>query len=240
MSNHQDNKFFGVFVSDKYVDFKKFVRDLLGLDIPGCSFNENSFFYELDHVELYDFSGLINFLFNLKRKEGKSMHKFESIPGELNINEKRVLHAMIKNPEMSSSEIAKKIWISKPTVIKLRKKLLEEEYVYPYIIPNFKKMGFPYIARMSFKFDLGLPKDLCKEFDSHRIFMRILGKKRITDIVLFENEDQYEYGIDLIKKYYRKNGIDFDSNSDIFLIQKRHFGNSNMEFFIDEKLFGDE
>ena len=44
LSNYQDDKFFGVFVSNKYVDFKRFLNDVVGSDILKNGFNEDSFF----------------------------------------------------------------------------------------------------------------------------------------------------------------------------------------------------
>lgn len=70
--------------------------------------------------------------------------------------------------------------------------------------------------------------------------MRIFGKKSITNIILFENKEQYKEEIDSIKKYYRERNIDFDLNSNIFPIQKRHFDSSKVESFINDKLFSDE
>jgi len=201
-------------------------------------FNEDSFFYDLDSVELYDVSRLINSLFGLNRKEKPVVYKFENGVAELSVNEKRVLHAVVKNPEMSSAEIAKKIWTSKPTVIKVKKKLLDEGYIYPCVVPDFRKMGFPYIVRLSFDSDLSMIS--VKELNDSRVIFRAGGKKKMTKIMLFVSVEEYEDEVDLIKESYRKKGIDIKLNSEIFQLQKRRVNNSMMESFVSDKLFGDE
>ena len=189
---------------------------------------------------MYDVSKLLNSLFVLGRNEKSAVHKFENGEIELNVNEKRVLHAMIKDAEMSSADIAKKIWTSKPTVIKVKKKLLEEGYVYPYVVPDFKKLGFSYIARLSFLSDSDLSKVSIKEPNDPRVILRVIGKRELVKIILFESMEEYEDGVDLIKESYRKKGIDFRLNSEIFPMQKRRSGNSKMDGFVSDKLFGDE
>jgi len=240
LSNYQDDKLLGVFVSDRYVDFKKFLDDFGGVDKFRNDFHKNSFFYDLDSIKLYDASGLVNSMFGLKRSEVATVCEFDNGAVELNTNEKRVLHAMVKYPEMSSSDIAKKIWTSKPTVIKIRKKLLDQGYVYPYVLPDFRKMGFSCVARLSFNFDSGLPIEVDKERVDPRIVLLVKGKKKMVKIMLFSNEDEYIEEIDLIKDFYRKKGFDFSLNSDVFLLQKRRSCNTNMESYVNDVLFGDE
>jgi PAS domain S-box-containing protein len=240
MSNYQDDKLLAGFTSDKYVDIKRFLEQVADINGLKHRINENSFFYDLDDVFLYDVSGLVNSLFGLNRKERPTVYKFKNGAESLSINEKRVLHAVIKDPGMSSAEIAKKIWTSKPTVIKVKKKLLDEDYIYPYVSLDFRKMGFLYMARFSFEFDSDSSMWANKESRDVRVVLRIVGKKRMTKIMLFASEEEYEEEVDVIKGVYRKKGIDFKLNSAVFPIQKRKSTSSKMESFISDRLFGDE
>jgi len=240
MSNYYDNKLLAGFTSDKYVDIKRFLEEISEINGLKHKVNENSFFYDLDDVFLYDLSGLVNSLFDLKRKEKAVVCKFENGATELSINEKRVLHAVIKDPEMSSAEIAKKIWTSKPTVIKVKKKLLDEGYIYACIGLDFRKIGFPYIARFSFEFETESPMWSGKDSNDVRVVLRVVGRKKMTKIMLFTSEEEYEEEIDMVKKSYRKSGHDFNLDSAIFPIQKRRVASSKMESFISDRLFGDE
>ena len=247
LNNYQDEKFFGVFVSDKYVAFRKFLEALEdeNKDVLRLGFNENSFFFDLEDFELRDFSGIVNSLFGLRRKELAQVYDFSSAApkGELfvlNVNERRVLHAMIKDPDMSSAEIARKVWISKPTVIKIRNKLLKEGFVYAMNVPNFRKLGLECFARLSYEFDSDLPADVKKKGDISRTVLRVNGKKRITKFVLFANKEEYLEEIDLIKEVYRKSGVYFRLNSEVFVIQKRGKNNFDLEPFVGDLLFGDD
>ncbi|MCK4650159.1 PAS domain-containing protein [Candidatus Pacearchaeota archaeon] len=234
--NLQDEKFFGLFVSNKFVDFRKFIEEFCYQN-KGMRIRDSSFFYELENFELRDASGLINFIFGLGRKGRGIVCDFSNDGVELNGNEKRVLHAMVQNPELSSSEIAKKIWISKPTVIKIKKKILEEEFIYSYIVPDFRKLGFNFMAKFSYEFDSEIPKEVKKSGVDSMILFKVMGKKRIVKFVLFESEEEYLEEVDLIRDTYRKIGFYFNFKSDIFPIQKRGKGNLNLESFIGELLF---
>jgi len=239
--NCQDDKLFTGFTSDKYVDFRGLMEQVCEDDALIGNLNESSFFYNLNNFFFYDVSALINSVFGLKKKESPAVYQFKNgALDELNINEKRVLHAAVKDSEMSSSDIAKKIWISKPTVIKIKKKLLKENYVYPYAVPDFRKLGFSYFARFSLEFDSDLSEINGKEPHDARTIIRVEGKRKITKIILFTSEEEYEEKVALIREIYRKKGVGFKLNSKIFPIQKRWFKNSKIESFVNDRLFGAE
>ncbi len=238
-SNYQDEKFFGVFVSDKYVAFRRFLEAFEEGNRKALSmgFEENSFFYDLEKFELMDFSEIVNSLFGLGRKEKAVVHNFENEVVDLNVNEKRVLHAMIQDANMSSSEIAKKVWISKPTVIKIRNRLLNEGFIYAMIVPDFRKLGLEYFGRFSYEFDSGVPADIKKREDVPRTVLRVSGKKKVSKFILFASKGDYTQEVDLIKETHRKSGVYCRFKSEIFAIQKRGKNNFNMEPFINELLF---
>ncbi len=238
-SNYYDEKFFGVFVSNKYVTFRKFLEVFEDENKKALSmgFEENSFFYELEKFELMDFSEVINSLFGLGKREKAVVHNFEGGGFELNANERRVLHAMIQDPNMSSSEIAKKIWISKPTVIKIRNKLIDEGFVYAMVVPNFRKLGLGYFSRFSFEFDSDLSSDIKDKGDVSRVILKVMGKKKISKFILFASEEDYTQEVDLIKETHRRSGVYCRFKSEIFEIQKRGKNNFNLEPFINELLF---
>lgn len=242
LNNYQDEKFFGVFVSDKYVVFRKFLEafEEENKDALRLGFNENSFFYDLEDFELRDFSCIINFLFGLGRKEKAVVYDFTGIPESLNINEKRVLHAMVKSPDMSSAEIAKKVWVSKPTVIKVRNKLIDEGFVYAMVVPDFKKLGLKYFGRLSYDFDAELTSEDKKKGDVSRTILRINGKRKVVKFILFMSEEEYVEEVDLVREAYRRSGVYFRLNSEVFAMQKRGKNNFDLEPFVNELLFGDE
>jgi PAS domain-containing protein/DNA-binding MarR family transcriptional regulator len=166
LCNFQDKKFFFVLVSDKYVLLKRFLSNFIKKNEKTLKFGlkDLTFFYDLDKIEMLGFADFINSVFSLKMKNGKNVYNFGSnVVCDLNINEKRVFHSIIKHPEDSSSKISERIWISKPTVIKIRKKLLNEGYLYPLVVPNVRKLGYHYVARISFDFDSDIPLEILKK-----------------------------------------------------------------------------
>jgi len=236
LRNVQDDKAFGVFVAKRFVDFKKFCEDFCH-ENKGVRFRESSFFYGLDSFELKDSSGLVDFVFGLGRKGEATFCGFGNDGVELNVNEKRVFHAMVQNPRLSSADIAKKIWISKPTVIKIRNKLLDDGIVYAYVVPDFRKLGFKFVAKFLYEFDAEVPKGIGKDDIDSRVLFRVVGSNRIVKFALFESEDEYLEEVDLIREVYRKSEVYLDFKSDLFPIQKRGKGNLDLEPFIRELLF---
>ncbi|MBS3087388.1 PAS domain-containing protein [Candidatus Pacearchaeota archaeon] len=242
LCNYHEDKFFGVFVSDKYVEFRKFLEKFENenKEMLRLGFNENSFFYDLEDFELRDFSEIVNSLFELGRKEKAVVYDFKGRPEELNVNEKRVLHAMIRDPDMSSADIAKKVWVSKPTVIKIRNKLIDEGFVYAMVIPDFKKLGLGFFGRLCYEFDSDLPVDVKKKGDISRTVLRVNGKRKVTKFILFSSEEEYVGEVDLIKESYRRSGVYFKLDCEIFEMQKRGKKNFDLEPFVNELLFGNE
>ncbi len=258
LSNYRDEKFFGVFVSDKYVVFRKFLErfEEENKEALRLGFNENSFFYDLEDFELRDFSEIVNSLFGLRRKEKAKVYDFKNMASKgvssaqvtsvgvdkgnsLNVNERRVLHAMIRNPEMSSTEIAKKVWVSKPTVIKVRNKLLEEGFVYALVVPDFRKMGLEYFGRFCYEFDSDLSEDVKKKGDVSRTVLRVNGRRKVVKFILFASEDEYAQEVDLIKDAYRRAGVYFRLDSEVFAMQRRGKNNFDLEPFVNNLLFAE-
>lgn len=118
LKSFQDGKFFGFYVSGKILDFREFCREFVQIN-EGVKFECEDFFYKLDEFELRDCSVFVDAVFGLGIKKRSSVFDFKNSVVDLNINERRVLHAMVTDPELTSAEIAKKVWVSNPTVIKL-------------------------------------------------------------------------------------------------------------------------
>jgi PAS domain S-box-containing protein len=243
LCNFQDKKFFGVLVSDRYVLLKKFLNDFVEKNGEALKFElkDLTFFYDLDKIEMIGFSDFVGSVFDIKIKNGKKIYTFGGdIVYGLNVNEKRVLHSMVKCPDDSSSKIAEKIWISKPTVIKIRKRLLDEGYLYPLVVPNVRKLGYHYVARISFDFDVDVPLEMLKKKIDPRVVFRIVGDKKIVMFMLFGSEEEYLAEISLIKDAHRREGIYLSVDSEIFALQKRHANILDLEPFVNDVLFGDE
>jgi len=117
---------------------------------------------------------------------------------------------------------------------------LDEGVIYAYVVPNFRKLGFNFVAKFLYEFDSEIPKESKKNGVDSRILFKITGKKRIVKFVLFGSEEEYSEEVDLIREAYRRGGVYFDFRSDLFPIQKRGKGNLDLEPFVNELLFKED
>lgn len=60
----------------------------------------------------------------------------------LSDREKMVMMALVRYPEKTLTEISHLLGYSRPTVSRIREKLLEEGYLHPYVIPNIPRLGY--------------------------------------------------------------------------------------------------
>ena len=148
---------------------------------------------------------------------------------DLNKNERRVLLALVEHPHLSITQISKKIWLSKPTVGKIKSKLLEKEYITPFVIPDLEKMMLGQYC-VSFEFDRQSLQKLqlfeMKNKDDISI-VKIFGGKEILFIIVAKNEDELEREIQRIKSSYNKEGfyptfsvLNFSSSKKLLSIKK--------------------
>ena len=65
----------------------------------------------------------------------------ESKPIELSKNEMEVLYALVRFPEADNALLEKHTRLSKPTLIKIKRKLFEHGYIRKIVVPNLARMG---------------------------------------------------------------------------------------------------
>jgi DNA-binding Lrp family transcriptional regulator len=61
---------------------------------------------------------------------------------DLSQNEARVLHSLVKWPELADNEIHSRIGMKKSTFSSIKNRLKENDYFHRFFIPNFPKLGF--------------------------------------------------------------------------------------------------
>lgn len=116
------------------------------------------------------------------------------------MREKQVLMELCKDAKLSDQEIARKIGTSRPTVIKIRKKL-EKKYIRRYAaLIDFSDIGLEVIATTFFRWD-----DFSKKSDMKRVFEYIrklpyvirfcngVGLGSMTMIIVSVHKDFREY-----------------------------------------------
>jgi DNA-binding Lrp family transcriptional regulator len=234
--NFQDDKFFGFYVSKRVLDFRQFGRSFVS-EMDGVEFFCEEFFYSLDKFEFRNCSNFVNLVFGLGYGKGSSGFDFSSSEVELNVNERRVLHAMVMNPELTSAEIAKRVWVSNPTVIKVRNKLIDENFICPYVAIDFRKLGFGFLGRISCSFSSGLMDCPLNGGYDARVLLRVRGENRVVDFVLFSSERDFYDELEMMREAYRERGVYVDLEGEVFALQKRGKNMLGLAGFMEDLLF---
>lgn len=96
-------------------------------------------------LRFFDYAPILKYDFNINIKDEKPKIEFDSkeiLVREFTENEKLVLYALVKYPDMNDGEIAKKVSMTRQSVNKMRKKFEEEGLIKLMRIPDMKKLGF--------------------------------------------------------------------------------------------------
>jgi len=246
-SNETNDNSICLFVSRKFIDLQKFFNSslLAKYDILKDDIRNLSFFFELNIVRPLDFSSLLSHLFEFKQKNRPAITKFSNSNtiADLNHNKKRVLLALIQYPEFSIAELSKKIWLSKPTVSKIKQELIRNDLVMPLVIPNLKKLSLNLAILLSLKFEQKFMKKVhmleneLEKSDVHSI-CKLIGDKEINSLMFFRNREEFEKEMMRITEFYSKNDIPFAYEKFIMPINKQlHFEKFDMTAMTKKLLF---
>lgn len=141
----------------------------------------------------------------------------------LTLREKQVLMELIKNCKISDQEIARKLKTSRPTILKIRKRLEKKEIIKGYTsLIDFEKIGLNLQAVILYrwkdyskseelesivKFTISLPEVI--------LFVKGEGVGSKTDLIISIHEDLKDYEKFIRKlKYQWKDNVE---NVDVFL-----------------------
>jgi len=202
----------------------------------------------LSLLKYINFSYLLSKIFELKPIASLSITKSSSSKTitDLNHNEKRVLLAIIQHPTFSLTELSRKIWLSKPTISKIKKDMINNNLVVPIIIPNLKKMSLGLAVMLSLKFEQKFMKKVYtlesqfEKSDFHSV-CNIIGDKEITSLMFFKNKEEYENELRKIISFYEKNEIPLNHESFVFSINKQmHFEKTDFSSITKKLLFPEE
>ena len=245
-----DNSLMGLFTAQKYSCLQRFMENsqLLKQKVIKQDMTQTTFFYDLNLVELFDYSSLLNKLFELNLSDGNKRFKIDKNEkcriNNLNNNERRVFSALIKHPELSVTEIAKKIWKSKPTVRKIKKRLIEGGYIFPLVIPDLSKLIFSLFTLVSFEVDSQIGRKIQMleyKLKEPQIIMKIIGNKKVTKLGVWKNYEEFETELKKLKNIYDKNDIEFRLEVITFPLQKKHlFQKLDFAALTDKLLFPED
>ncbi|MBU3902376.1 MAG: hypothetical protein KKE04_03295 [Candidatus Thermoplasmatota archaeon] len=166
-----------------------------------------------DINRFFDFSSL------LEKNFGLGIHKHERFFGDkklwktnLSNIEKRVYYGLICHPELSDKELAQKIFVSRPTIAKIKKRF-EGKLLRTVRIVNLEKMCFQMLVFIHLKFKPGvanknIKNGFIKSFtNSMQPVLLILGTTDCVMLIPFKDFDEYTKAMSTAVENYKKYGI---------------------------------
>ncbi|MEA3430538.1 MAG: PAS domain S-box protein [Nanoarchaeota archaeon] len=158
--------------------------------------------FQLNTIQrFFDYSYMLKDLFKIKFNAKVTQPKIVNEFKELTDNEKKVLHALVKNPEQSIIKIAHTINLTRSTILKIKTDLIRNGLIVQRIIPNLNKLNIGLDVFFHAKLNSKTGLDI-KEVSESCTFL-IGRRNEIAGIGSFKN--YYDYKI--LKKFkILKNG----------------------------------
>jgi DNA-binding Lrp family transcriptional regulator len=165
----------------------------------------------------------------------------------LTLRERQVLAELVKNCRTSDQEIARKLKTSRPSILKIRKRLEKKEIIKGYTsILDFEKIGLNIQAVILYRWkdyskseELESTMNFIKSLSEVILFVKGEGLGSKTDLIISVHEDLKDYEKFIRKlKYQWKDNVE---NVDVFLssidgIFKNYELSSPAIFKIDNKI----
>ena len=189
-----DKEFLGIIVSRNFVEIKKLMDYVSAIyenstngtmEPPHFSY----FPFEMSNIiKFFDYSALIKSLFslNVKEENGKTI---KSIKRELTSNEKIILYALTKYPDLTETGIAAKTRISRQTVSQIKNSLINDNFLKIVNIPDVRKLNCELLAYSYGKIDSG---NIDKQKEVPSVIFRIHTEREDSSIFIFEDYTMYK------------------------------------------------
>ncbi len=142
-------------------------------------------------TRLFDYSSLLKSLFSLKiENDSKEEAANPKIPvkKELSYNEKIILYSLVKYPDLTNSEISARTGLSKPTIGKIKEKLINEGFIKVVNIPDIRKLGCKLLVYSN---GTCLMQNKLKQ-EEHFLIFATNDKKQTCSIFVFEDYSKYD------------------------------------------------
>lgn len=239
LDTQTENSSVNIFISQKQIALEKYLEKLKTQNHLKKETKELTFTRENDEIELFNFSKLIEKTFGLKETENESFQISKNSKQKLNINDKKVLLTLLEEPDLSMAGIAKKILLSKPTVSKIKKKLLDNNLIYTLVVPNLIKLDYELAAVIAYEFKKN-KKEIENFFKDQNQLLKISGNNKVTRIIFFKNIKEYEEELRKFQRFAKKENISAEIETSTFQIDEEPFVNKlNCSKLIKNILFSD-
>ncbi|MCY3410797.1 MAG: hypothetical protein INQ03_04080 [Candidatus Heimdallarchaeota archaeon] len=140
-----------------------------------------------------------------------SLYNKEDTSLALSENEKRVLHALVKWPELSDQAIHSRIKMKKSTFSSIKARLRERGFYKKYYIPNFPKIGFELFHVLfgnlnrftTFEERMRVAGDIIKSFDED--FLVVSASNQAFNLSISKNYTEYSKNQERFFQVYSEN-----------------------------------
>lgn len=216
---HTDTFFFAMFATDSFIMLQKQIDPILNECAKQKLFKEHPtlthFAFELNKVRRFlDYAPALDHLFELDmHPSSESIRNTPKI--RLTKNMKEVLYAMVKYPGLQTTELAKKLRLSRTTVTTIRNRLIKEGFVRKAVLPRLKKMGFELQALSHFRFVPGTTVEsrqigaLYTRGEPHAV-LKISGDRETIALRVFTDYTEESELLDKAEGLYNKHGFLLD------------------------------
>lgn len=192
-----DKDWIAVTVSKSFADIKR-ITDLISsfCEQQKASLPEIVYLpFELNKkIEFYNSNNLLKNAVDLNFDFGPiSETNASKITSSLSDKEKQVLYALVKYPNLPDSVISSKTKISRPTISKIRKKLIQHNIITSLNIANAQKLDCEIFVYMHLKVNAPITKMLT---DKYRPIFTSIGEKEIITMGIFKDYSAYKYSYD--------------------------------------------
>lgn len=226
-----DINFYALYATDDLVKFQTITSPIMNEWTKTKMFKETPtivhFIFELNKISRFlDYGPICNHVLKLG-------HDLESEPWEpkkprkkLTKNMRETLYMLIKYPEASTIELARRMRLSRVTVSNIIKTLKKERYYKTVIMPDIEKFNCELITLTHFRFAPGVTREVRKPAakysrrEPHAV-LKVSGHRETIAIRVFKNYAEQSELIDKAVMFYKKNGFLLDEPTVIRLVPEK-------------------
>lgn len=182
-----DKEFFSLIIAEHFAEAKK-LYDAVASKYEVSELERPHMYYYpslTDEISVrVSFSQPLKHLFGIELKQEKQK-ELQCTGRSLTRNEKRVLYALTKFPDLIDKRLAWKVGLSRVTVGRIRKMLLEENFLQRVNVPNLQRLGFELMT-------LSHSKGKCAAGTLAPVILSISGGSESSHVSVYTNYTQYK------------------------------------------------
>ncbi|HEC81091.1 MAG TPA: hypothetical protein ENI42_01515 [Thermoplasmatales archaeon] len=205
----EQEKGFSLSVAKRYTDIGKIdeirTETFGGVGLLEKEYPQEAIFpFEISRIQrFFDYSRLLKHTFSLNEIEEKSTERKWFTTGEqyeLNDKEKKILIALVENPEATTQHIGNLVGCSRHTVARTKNRFFEEKLLKKITIPDIEKLGFDILAFYHLSFNPYKPPNNTQRNHLDTFPTIFFAHRRFEAVLISVYKTYQEYKEDKTKK----------------------------------------